>query len=315
MRESLPRYLRIVGGAAVLAITLYLVDPEAVLDRLVDLRLRWVLVGLLLSVPMQLLLALRWMMIARRIGAPLRFLQAVQDYYLASFVNQALPTGLAGAALRAMRHSRLLRPGGQAIGMASAATAVILDRISGLAALCCFGLLGALVLGADYPMAGLVGGISVLAMLILGCLAFALAGRHAAIGKTFVVDAATALWTGRARYEQGVLSALVVLLLSASFYCAGRSAGVELSLPRTLFVAPLVLGAMAIPLAIAGWGLREAAAAALFASLGMKAADGVAVSVAFGAITLLASAPGLAVWLTPQPGARTPGGDTAPDRL
>ena len=116
-------------------------------------------------------------------------------------------------------------------------------------------------------------------MLILGCLAFALAGRHAAIGQGFLGDTRAALWTGRARYEQGLSSALVVLLLSASFYCAGRAAGVELSLPRTLFVAPLVLGAMAIPLAIAGWGLREAAAAALFASLGMKAADGVAVSV------------------------------------
>lgn len=315
MRESLLRYSRIFGGAAVLAITLYLVDPMAVFDRLINLRLRWVLVGLLLSVPMHLLLALRWMVVARRIGAPLSFLPALQDYYLAGFVNQALPTGLAGAALRALRHSRGLRPDGNPVGMAPAATAVILDRISGLAGLCCFGLLGAVVLGTEYPMAGLVGGISVFAMLLLGCLAFALAGRHAAIGKSFVSDAALALWTGSARYEQGALSALVVLLLSASFYCAGRAAGVELSLPRTLFVAPLVLGAMAIPLAIAGWGLREAAAAALFASLAMKAADGVAVSVAFGVITLLASAPGLAVWMSPRPGARIPGGDTAPHPL
>jgi len=57
-------------------------------------------------------------------------------------------------------------------------------------------------------------------------------------------------------------------------------------------IAPVVLLAMLLPISVAGWGVRETAAAGVWAALGWPAAEGVAVSVAYGALCLLASLPG-----------------------
>ena len=57
-------------------------------------------------------------------------------------------------------------------------------------------------------------------------------------------------------------------------------------------VAP-VLVTMLLPVTVAGWGLREGAAAALWHAVGLTAADGVAISVAYGLLVLVSSLPGL----------------------
>jgi len=84
------------------------------------------------------------------------------------------------------------------------------------------------------------------------------------------------------------------------FYCAAQAGEVSVSLGRALLVTPLILASMVVPLAVAGWGIREAAAAATFAAMGLDASSGVAVSVTFGLISLVASAPGALVWLVPE---------------
>ena len=68
----------------------------------------------------------------------------------------------------------------------------------------------------------------------------------------------------------------------------------------TLVLLPLVapvLMTMLIPVTVAGWGLRESAAAVLWGAVGLTAADGVAVSLAYGLIVLLCSLPGAVVLL------------------
>ena len=91
-----------------------------------------------------------------------------------------------------------------------------------------------------------------------------------------------------------------VVLLCIVFYCAARAGHVDVSIGRALIVTPIILASMVIPLAIAGWGIREAAAAALFAAMELDAGSGVAVSIAFGLVSLLASLPGAIVWLLPE---------------
>ncbi|WP_330218003.1 hypothetical protein [Marinobacter similis] len=57
---------------------------------------------------------------------------------------------------------------------------------------------------------------------------------------------------------------------------------------------------MVIPLTVAGWGVREGAAAVLWPLAGLPAEQGVALSVAYGALVLISSFPGLAVLLWSQ---------------
>jgi hypothetical protein len=49
---------------------------------------------------------------------------------------------------------------------------------------------------------------------------------------------------------------------------------------------------MAIPLSIAGWGLRETAAVALWAMAGLPAEGALAASILYGLLNLLGSVPG-----------------------
>jgi hypothetical protein len=67
-----------------------------------------------------------------------------------------------------------------------------------------------------------------------------------------------------------------------------------LSAPEALFLLPLTLAAMLIPLTIAGWGLREGAAAALWPLAGIAPEAAVAASVVFGIAALAAALPGVA---------------------
>ena len=86
--------------------------------------------------------------------------------------------------------------------------------------------------------------------------------------------------------------------LATVAFCA-RAAGTELGLMAALTIVPIMLLVMVLPISVAGWGLREGAAAALWPVIGASAASGVAASIAFGLVILVASLPGLAVMMAP----------------
>jgi uncharacterized membrane protein YbhN (UPF0104 family) len=132
-------------------------------------------------------------------------------------------------------------------------------------------------------------------------LVFALAARRSTLGRHgFASQARQVLFAKRAWLHHLAVSSCSVLLLCLGFYCAARASQVDVSLGRALIVTPIILASMVIPLAVAGWGIREAAAAALFAAMGLDASSGVAVSISFGLIGFVASLPGALVWLTPE---------------
>ncbi len=71
---------------------------------------------------------------------------------------------------------------------------------------------------------------------------------------------------------------------------------VTLPAATLLALVPPVLVAMLVPLSVAGWGIREGTAALVWGLVGLPPAQGVAVSMAYGLLVLLASLPGL-LWL------------------
>jgi len=56
-----------------------------------------------------------------------------------------------------------------------------------------------------------------------------------------------------------------------------------------------VLLAMLVPISIAGWGVREGVAAVLWATVGLPAVEGAAISAAYGLVILISSLPGAGV--------------------
>ncbi len=278
----------------ILALTLYLVDYRLVASELSGMRPGWLALGVLLCHATYWGFAWRWWYLAKRVDAAMTYGQSLSDYLLGGLFNQVLPTGLAGPVYRAFRHAKRACADGQPVGMGRALSIVALDRVSGLAAQAFIALLGTIALAFSYPWIGLWGALAVLLTLIALVMGLRLASR-----KYEEFESALAL-VFRARTELlmvVILSLLGVFLLSLAFYCAAQAIALELPFWRVICVSPLILGAMVIPLSIAGWGIREAASGALFLALGTNAAVGVAVSVSFGLMGLLSTSPGLVLWL------------------
>lgn len=272
-------------------------EPGAVLQHVRTFSFPWLAAALAASVVQFWLAAERWRRTARHLGVPLARRRALADYYLAGFGNQVLPGGVLGDAARAWRHSRSTGRTGPAV------RAVVLERASGQFALVVT-LIAILLLtetGAALraslpgpPPAWLGPGA------VLVALALIVVGRIPGVLdalRRLGIDARRALLARDAWPAQLLLSLGVLMTCCAVFACAGRMIGAEISLPLLLLVAPAVLVAMLVPVSIAGWGVREIAAAAIWAALGWPPAEGVAVSIAYGVLGLIASLPGAAVAL------------------
>ena len=84
------------------------------------------------------------------------------------------------------------------------------------------------------------------------------------------------------------LSVLVFMLLA-------RGQGLYFAWVDGVVVVAVMLIVAAIPVSLAGWGVREVAAVTLLRTVGVPAESAVAVSVCFGVVLLLASLPGSVV--------------------
>lgn len=283
-----------IGAALLIGLALTL-DSAAIGAAIGGASPGWLIAALLLSVPQVALSAWRWRYTAARLGAPLGRRQAYAEYYLATFLNQVLPGGVAGDAARAWRHAQDLDAGH------AAWQAVVIERASGQFVL----LLCALAaLAASLPLqSALVRAVDgragwIIAALIAGAVGVAVllrrrgqrSGRIAAVlGRSLL---ARDVWP-----VQLVASAGVVLSYITVYLCCARMIGVTLPTAELWPLVPWVLFAMAIPLSVAGWGMREGAAALIWAAAGLDPAQGVAISVTYGLVVLLSSLPGALVLL------------------
>ncbi|SES31831.1 conserved hypothetical protein [Vreelandella subterranea] len=284
----------VVSGLLLGAVALW-VDPRAIVAQVQRFSLGWVLLALLISVGQVALSAWRWQLTARLIQVPMRFGYALREYYLALLVNQLLPGGVLGDAGRAHRHAS------QSASRGRAWRAVIIERVSGQVAM---GLLTLVALALSPLWHAALGWSVWLSIGVAGALC--VGGISALVGlarKGSINVPGWCLSVGR-DIQRGLLTAgvwplqllsslTIVLSYGLVMVCAARAIGVELPVSSLLALAPVVLLAMLVPLSVAGWGVREGAAAGVWMWVGLPVAQGVAVSLAYGVVVLLASLPGL----------------------
>lgn len=302
---------RLAASLGLMAALLFWLEPQTLAAAFAAPEPIWLVAALALSFPQVALSAWRWRLTANRLGAPLRFGEALREYYVATFLNQILPGGVMGDAARAWRHARLSRTEameGAPVGLA-AWHAVLIERASGQLALLGVVLATQLVSSelqtASVRLFAPSAGDSNPSVLLALALLLALLG--------------VALWRGRghvARFRRAVQEALLArdvflrqliasLLIVASYVgvylCCMRMIGVDTPLATAAPLVPWVLLAMAIPLSIAGWGVREGAAALVWQAAGLDPAQGVAISISYGVVILLSSLPGALMLLRRGP--------------
>lgn len=322
MTATAKRVTRVAVSAALLVALALALDPREILARLGTLDPRWVAVALALSALQVVGSAWRWTYTARRVGTVLPLRRAVAEYYLAGFVNQLLPGGMAGDVSRAWRHARTEGKAGTPDGWGRAVNAVILERASGQGVMTVVALASAgVLLGDALPWWTLAPAVA------LGVAAAWVATRlwrrlrRVPVLAALARDAREAFLGPGALTVQVTVSLGVVATYLGMYLAAAAAVGVETPLAVLAPLVAPVLVTMLLPVSVAGWGVREAAAAALWGAVGLASAEGVAISVAYGLLVLVSTLPGAAVLVLTPRGARgprrtgdlSPGGSAAPE--
>ena len=279
---------------ALIAVIAMGVDKAALVQAFSHVSASDLVLGLALVQLQIMLSALRWRFTAGRLGQRINLNRAIGEYYVASLLNQSLPGGMAGDAIRAWR----MRTADQG-GWKLPAKAVLFERLSGQAAFFVLAACGIvawpLLIGAHEPVR-----LHSVLPVMLACTVLALIGLMLAIRtnsfhrltsllpdlqQVFVKDRAWAVQIG--------LSLVILATYLAIFLLASGAIGAPLPMVAALTAIPLALLAMLIPAGLGGWGTREAAAMALWPFLGASAADGLAASLLYGALSLAGAAPGI----------------------
>lgn len=270
--------------------------------RVTELQLPFLALAIAATTGQFFLLAARWALFARELGVRLDYRRALAEYYLSALLNQLLPFGVLGDALRVARHSeRVHAEQTSPLTTPRVMLAAALDRVSGqavvvLAALAAAPELARATAGAmGAPERSLWAGAVVL-FLSAAVVTWSFR-RWLAPARELASDGLRALFALRSLVVHVPLSCGLLLLSGLQFWASARALGLELTIGAATAIVPPVLLAAALPAFFSGWGVREAAAAALFHVSGLRAAEGAAVSVVFGLVSLVSSLPGLrATW-------------------
>jgi glycosyltransferase 2 family protein len=141
-RHRLMFFSRLVITSALISLIAVRFDFEAINSQLCSIGSITILSAGMLLVVQMLVLGYRWQRILDASGIATPFLNALRIVLIGSFFNQCLPTSLGGDGVRAF----VLRSAG--VPLERAVNAVLVDRLSGLA-----GLLPFLILGAPFLLA------------------------------------------------------------------------------------------------------------------------------------------------------------------
>jgi uncharacterized membrane protein YbhN (UPF0104 family) len=247
------------------------------------------------AVPLQ---TWRWMMVLDAVGSRLGFGRAFVIVLIGHFFNQTLPSTVGGDAMRMWYAYRA------GIAAGDAAATVIFDRViavTGLLALTAGGLPWLLGL---VPAGAARSAIALMVAAGFGGLAAAAALAHFPrlipdwrIARGFAARARRVLASPARVLAGALLSAAGFVLFSWMVYYLAQALGVRLGFVEALLLVPPVLLVSAIPVSVAGWGLREGAMVVALGFAGVEPAAAFAVSILFGIAVAVTSLPGAVLWL------------------
>lgn len=308
-RRRVGAVMRIAALVVMLGLLFAALDGKTALASLGQANLGLVLLALV-TVQIQFLLsAVRWRFTASRLGLPLPMGRALREYYVAGFLNQTLPGGVAGDAARAYRNRASDAEG--RLSWRASLRSVVLERAAGQIAFFAVAI-GGLAAWPFLIPASAPDGVEALVaaplviFVALGAIA-ALVGARAPrkLRSAFAElgpDMRRVFLDRGAWWRQGAASLAIVAGYVGAFVICAAALGVAIPAIGWFTVIPMVLLAMILPISIGGWGLREGAAVALFPLVGVDASKALAVAILYGLVNLIGALPGLALVLRTRAG-------------
>ena len=249
--------LRVLAGAALLVFVVWWVDPRALARSLsgVDPWLFACAVGV--AIVSNVFSALRWGAITRQLGLSSSTKANLVMYARAVTANMMLPGSVvSGDVLRSYQLSKLGNP------LSTSAWSVFLDRFSGLGILCAMSAIAAAALG-------FWGYAAILAAAFIGPLLPIPLPRNLGSGRPILVRSA---W----------YSCVVQLVAAVTLWVCAQAIGLGVSYGLMLAAAAPIFIMAALPIGVAGFGAREAAAVVVLGYAGVPAEQAFLVGLLYG---------------------------------
>lgn len=302
MRNLLFLILKIAVSAGLLYLALSGVNFPAIQSRLGQINLIWIALAIAATLVQIAVAALRWREIANACDAHLSIGTSLRFNLVGAFFNQTLPSTIGGDGVRLWLLQR------HGAGWQAATYSVLVDRAVGLIVL-------AVIVVVSLPWSlGMIDnehGRAALTLLDLaalaGCIAFLVFGL---LSWQWIQDIwparhlhGCARLAGRVMFDSRIgprillLSVLNHLLSVVIAACAGLAIAAPVSFGQMLLLIPPISLITLMPISIAGWGVREQAMQVAFGYAGLSTADGVTISLLFGAIYFVVGAAGGLAWL------------------
>jgi uncharacterized membrane protein YbhN (UPF0104 family) len=249
-----------------------------------------------------ILFSARWRLLVLQCGAAMRLTNAVRYGLISMFFNQTLPSTVGGDGARIWLLAR------DGAGWKIATYSVLGDRAVGILALAILVTLclpWTLTLVQD-PVGRvalcIIAGSSLtatLSFLAMGIVRWNWLNRFWGVRHLAAVAAIVdqALREPRRGLQIAALSIAIHLLTVIAAWSAARAAAASFDFTDALLLVLPVILVATIPISIAGWGVRESTMVAAFAYSGLAEADGLIVSILFGAATFAVGIVGGIIWI------------------
>ena len=285
------------------------IEVETIGERIGRLSPSFLLVaGALIFFQNAIVVAWRWERVVAAIDAALPPWRLLKSTIISLFFNQVLPSTIGGDGMRIW----LLRAMGRPTGLAF--RSVLIDRLVGFFGLLLLGLVGSLYLTARLEQSGPVQVVALICLAGLGLIALApvltgvmtwLPSERVRRGFATLAREVNLLARNRPRLARLVAVSIVgQFALAGAVFCLARDLEVPLDLLAACAIVPGVMVAAALPISIAGWGVREATMVIGLGLLGIGQSEAAIISVGFGLLVLFCGLVGGLVWLaggSPQP--------------
>ena len=301
-KSKLATALKVAVTGGLFYVVLTSIDLAQAVERLDQLSVALIVGGLSLVFVQVGLVSLRWAMLSRNVlGDRLSNRLAVSLTLIGLFFNQFLVSTIGGDAVRGWgAHLR-------GMSVRNAFVSVALDRMTGLASLALLVALGLPFLVPLIEERAVVGGIALSVVLILAGIALFLVldrvlGRLPQV-RVVRVLASIAADVRRTLVNPRLVGSVVALSIGAHVLnvliavVISRALGEPLSPLAAFAVIPAVTLIAALPISIAGWGVREGAMVVAAGFVGLSAETALVLSLLMGLLNLGAGLPGGILWM------------------
>lgn len=262
-----------------------------------SISIGWIALALALYFSDRLLAAYKWWLLYSTFADDLSLPAALSIYLKSGFLGAALPSTIGSDMIRAgiLRH--------QSHGFAYGVNSVVMERTLGVISLGVCTLIGLMMLGTGaIPLAGIEAVILALALPLLLLTAFVALPMDKLVNRRDLPRVLDPLFRGLRNLRtwlraygshSGRVGGVFALALGQQYlfivlnWILAQGLGIGISLLDMLWIWPLVMIAVRVPISLLGFGVREAVLFELFRIAGFVPEQGVSLGLASGALNLV----------------------------